>query len=1482
MNKDNITVNNDTGKEDVIKVNGKAYKYTRSEVSNENKLKYNNTTFNDIEAKVSPEGLHDKFGEIDYTKLSKKKVYLVEETSDGHYGKFVVANNITSDTEAVEAWKNGQDSAKDFTKENVTLEEGDSILVLDKDTYATTTTTNKKKKRKGTSFTYIGVNDTSEDATNDFSEITYTINRDSFLTIKDIGEDGIFGTSDDREVEAIPSAYDPSRNSTVFDLSGREDKYSKLLTKTPNLNVSTATVKDILKDIYATSYKTIDYLLSKAEEQSDIDKINAVKTHLDNKVNEILSYMKEKHISVGLSNEKVQFYVTDPTTDKDEEKLTDFENKVKESLDGVLYNLPVISKKEIGTATAEEARKHHIFNSDLKAVDKTITKSTGFTAEEGLFSKTSTNFFRDSGSDIDWGGWNTTNNNINLSDITSTNSWNITIGDNNNAVLNKTEHKRYIEDGEEAEEENEYSTTITKKEIMSPIRAYNVVSDGYATVNHYYTLKTEPEELKETVETKGKAIVKYIDADGNEIKADETIKPETVIKTVKKYETKSDITVVSNREEVENNDTPYDANTAKQDIIEKDGKKYKFSKVLETSDKYNNTTELTGNLKEGTTTVVYQYDYLIPVDPTKPKSPDTPDLPKTDDKIPNDPQNRSYKDLGLLKEVERNITYVYENGPKAGQEASTPVKQNARFTRTALINSRTGEVTYETEWTPSQSLPEIQSPTKDKYVVDKATVEALNVTHESENTNVVVKYSENPDVTEHDADKDKKGKVVVKHIDAQGNLLKEEVVKENVIVATATTKVYADRDPETTYTPVDVDYSTTDKKQDVIEKDGKQYKFSKVLEVTPEFNNTTSETGKVKEGTTTVVYQYDYLIPVDPTVPHDGSTTPPSPEDKIPNDPQNRSYKDLGLAKDVKRTIKYVYENGPKAGQEVDVPNIQTARFTRTALINSRTGEVTYTNDWAKSQTLEEVTSPVKEKYVSDKEKVDSLTVTNESEDVNVVVKYSENPTVIEYDATKDKKGKVVVKHIDSKGNLLKEDVVKEDVTVATATTKVYADRDPETTYTPVDVDYSTTDKKQDVIEKDGKKYKFTKVVEVTPELNNTTEETGKVKEGTTTIVYQYALLIPVDPSKPNEGKTTPPSQDDKIPNDPLNRTYKDLGLLREVIRTIKYVYKNGDKVGQKASDDVVQTVRFTRTASINSITGEVSYDTDWNPAQSLPNVVSPTIDNYKPETGQSGAITVTHESESSIWTEYYLTTTTTTVIEHDADKDKKGTVVVKYVDINGTVLKESVVKDKVTVATARTVIETGKDPVTTYTPTNEKYSVTKDDTITVDGLTFKLNRIVPVTPELNNSVEENGLVKEGTTTVIYEYKLIIPSNDIVNNVGEYDKPVGSVPNDAPVHEIPEFNGGVVPIDPPIVEIPEYTGGVVPIDPPVVDVPEYKEPIKDEPKVEKPKEEPKVETPKQDTTPKKALPKTSVVSNVVAGLSSLIGLAGLGLKNKKD
>ena len=88
-------------------------------------------------------------GGVNYTKVTSN-VYIVEETSDGHYGKFVKTSNITNAQEAVLAWKNGQATAKDFIKANVTLQPGDTnfqpgetifqpgdtILVIDRDTYA--------------------------------------------------------------------------------------------------------------------------------------------------------------------------------------------------------------------------------------------------------------------------------------------------------------------------------------------------------------------------------------------------------------------------------------------------------------------------------------------------------------------------------------------------------------------------------------------------------------------------------------------------------------------------------------------------------------------------------------------------------------------------------------------------------------------------------------------------------------------------------------------------------------------------------------------------------------------------------------------------------------------------------------------------------------------------------------------------------------------------------------------------------------------------------------------------------------------------------------------------------------------------------------------------------------------------------------------------------------------------------------------------
>ena len=114
----------------------------------------------------------------------------------------------------------------------------------------------------------------------------------------------------------------------------------------------------------------------------------------------------------------------------------------------------------------------------------------------------------------------------------------------------------------------------------------------------------------------------------------------------------------------------------------------------------------------------------------------------------------------------------------------------------------------------------------------------------------------------------------------------------------------------------------------------------------------------------------------------------------------------------------------------------------------------------------------------------------------------------------------------------------------------------------------------------------------------------------------------------------------------------------------------------------------------------------------------------------------------------------------------------------------------------------------------------------------------------------------------------------------EYIEPIGTVPNDAPVLDKPEWNGGTVPFDAPQYDKPEWNGGVVPNDAPQYDKPEwhgrttpfdapsidkpewsggvvpFDAPILDLPELEIPAE-PTKPTPEKPSTPEEA-PKTSV------------------------
>ena len=178
----------------------------------------------------------------------------------------------------------------------------------------------------------------------------------------------------------------------------------------------------------------------------------------------------------------------------------------------------------------------------------------------------------------------------------------------------------------------------------------------------------------------------------------------------------------------------------------------------------------------------------------------------------------------------------------------------------------------------------------------------------------------------------------------------------------------------------------------------------------------------------------------------------------------------------------------------------------------------------------------------------------------------------------------------------------------------------------------------------------------------------------------------------------------------------------------------------------------------------------------------------------------------------------------------------------------------------------------------------------------------------------------EGGAVITHIYKLVEPK---VPNVSElpkdspvHDKPEfngGVIPNDAPVHDKPEYNGGTVPNDAPIHDKPEFNGGVVPNDPPVHDKPEYNggvvpndSPVHDKPKLDIPTPEvptptpelpkpetPSVETPKpsqpleqkpQEKYVTKELPNTGGSESSALGLLGFAGVMGslLLLKKQKE
>jgi len=288
------------------------------------------------------------------------------------------------------------------------------------------------------------------------------------------------------------------------------------------------------------------------------------------------------------------------------------------------------------------------------------------------------------------------------------------------------------------------------------------------------------------------------------------------------------------------------------------------------------------------------------------------------------------------------------------------------------------------------------------------------------------------------------------------------------------------------------------------------------------------------------------IEPIDPDKPKPNPDQPVDPKD--PDTPKwPDPVKDVVNKDDVTRTVKYVYEDGSKAKDDVT----ETLHFKRFAYVNLVTGHIDY-REWTTSDdTFDAVKSPVISGYTANKLVVPEVKgVKAGAEDIVEVVTYAKDAQ------------KAIIKYVNEKGNVeVTRDVVNGKSGEA--------------------INYSTSAKIDDLHRKgyelvsDG----------FTSAANKNFDFDAKVDQEFTVVVRER--IVPVGPNDPNPTPDTPyDPTDPKTPNWP--KTVDKIQPRRITgTRTVYYYVEDGD--GVPVPKPVRERVVFERIVLVNLVTGEMT-----------------------------------------------------------------------------------------------------------------------------------------------------------------------------------------------------------------------------------------------------------------------------------------------------
>ena len=529
----------------VLEKNGEKYHKIDTEVDkHEGTTK--ETTFNDITVHANPGNLHNEDGSIRYNNIKEgSRVWLVSETDEGKYGKYVLATkpNTANDSWAVETFKQGENGAKDFTKENITtdggIKEGDTILVVEKNEVAledsVSTATEKAAYTAGAFFNENQLEEGLNNLLND--------------RLRDLKDEEVIDHKKDKTWEEIYKVTLTNKN--AVDNKNR-----------PTYSVHQEFNGYIRENGQFVEYRDVTTYIAKLKEM-----------------------FGEKEITVDWKNSR---------------------DKVEPKFIGNIEEFKETANYESEKANVTKFKENHkaIQYVDRIPTNATFVKNVFEVNIDFKLGDKSTDYYYPSEDDDSNQPAKTY-----LAYIFGYSDFKYSGDDTRFQYGLGQLYKEYEKDGvryritaptkydEHASVTAPIYSEIHYYDLYQPTRAYHV-SDQLTNVKNIYA-----KEETETTENKGSVIVKYELADGTSIKETSDVVKDAVISSTetKYYLDKDNNKVIVGTPTTTNKEVSYNATKAKLQEITKDGKKYKLVGLKEGSPIEK------GNVVAGTTEITYVY-----------------------------------------------------------------------------------------------------------------------------------------------------------------------------------------------------------------------------------------------------------------------------------------------------------------------------------------------------------------------------------------------------------------------------------------------------------------------------------------------------------------------------------------------------------------------------------------------------------------------------------------------------------------------------------------------------------------------------------------------------------------------------------------------------------------------------------------------------------------------------------------------------------